>query len=177
MGAPDGRRIVRMSAPLTRAEAEDLLSREALYLDRRDWDAWLALYTETAVFWMPAWRDETEPTADPECELSLIYYQGRRNLEDRVWRLRSGLSVASTPLPRTVHAVTNILIERQQEGIVEVCASFTVHRHDVRAERSDVFFGRYEYGLESTEGGWRIARKKILLLNDVIPTVLDFYSI
>jgi hypothetical protein len=74
---------------LTRAEAEELLYREAALLDEGDWDSWLDLYTEDAVFWMPAWRDEENPTADPDRELSLIYYQGRSGLEDRVHRARS----------------------------------------------------------------------------------------
>ena len=160
---------------LTQAEAEALLGREALLLDRGDWDAWLALYTEDAIFWMPAWRDELNPTEDPDRELSLIYYKGRRNLEDRVWRARSGLSVASTPRPRVVHQVTNILVE----GDDRVAASFSTHQFDKRAERTHTFFGRYEYRLVRTaeDGDWKIALKKILLLNDTIPTVVDFYSV
>jgi len=39
-------------------EAAALLYREALSLDRGEWDDWLALFTEDAVFWMPAWRDD-----------------------------------------------------------------------------------------------------------------------
>ncbi|TKD52157.1 aromatic-ring-hydroxylating dioxygenase subunit beta [Sphingomonas baiyangensis] len=166
-----------MAAPLTRADAEELLYREALYLDRRDWDAWLALYTEDCVFWMPAWRDETTPTADPDAELSLIYYRGRRNLEDRVWRVRSGQSVASTPLPRSVHAVTNVLIEHADAASADVAASFTVHRWDPRSERQHVFFGTYRHRLVRDGDEWRIAAKTITLMNDVIPTVVDFYSI
>lgn len=166
-----------MTAALTRAQAEEFLYREALWLDRGEWDAWLDLYLPDAVFWMPAWRDETTPTSDPDAELSLIYYRGRRNLEDRVWRVRSGLSIASTPLPRVVHAVTNVLIENATETAASISSSFTVHLHDRRRERSHVFFGRYEHRLEQVEGAWRIAAKKILLLNDVIPTVVDFYSI
>lgn len=163
-----------MSA-LTQAEAETLLAREALYLDRFQWDEWLALYAEDAVFWMPAWRDELSPTEDPDRELSLIYYRGRRNLEDRVWRARSGLSVASAPRARSVHQVTNILLEADDQ----VTASFSVHLFDKRAERSHSFFGRYEYRLVRSEdgGAWKIAQKKILLYNDTIPTVVDFYSI
>jgi 3-phenylpropionate/cinnamic acid dioxygenase small subunit len=162
-----------MSEAITRSEAEELLYREALLLDRRDWDGWIALYLPDAVFWVPAWRDETNPTEDPDRELSLIWYRGRRHLEERVWRVRSGLSVASTPLPRTVHAVANVLVEADGS----IVAGFTVHLHDVRAERSHVFFGRYEVLVAREAGEWRIARKKILLLNDVIPAVLDFYSI
>jgi 3-phenylpropionate/cinnamic acid dioxygenase small subunit len=159
------------------AEAARLLYEEARRLDSGEWDAWLDLYTEDALFWMPAWRDETEPTADPDRELSLIYYSGRRNLEDRVWRARSGLSVASSPRPRTVHLVTNVLVLRGGAEEAELSASFAVHRHDVRAERSHAFFGRYEHRLRREPDGWRIAAKKILLLNDVIPTVVDFYMV
>ena len=162
---------------LSRSTAEELLFREALYLDRREWASWIALYTEDSIFWMPAWRDETHPTADPERETSLIYYRGRRNLEDRVWRVESGLSVASTPLPRSVHGVTNVLVEACTDGEAQVAATFTVHLYDVRSGRTHVFFGRYEYQLRSIGTSWLVARKKIYLLNDVIPTVIDFYAI
>lgn len=158
---------------------ERLLFREALHLDRGDWDAWLALYEDDCVFWMPAWRDEVTPTQDPDAELSLIYYRGRRNLEDRVWRARSGQSVASAPLPRVVHSISNVLVERDDPEGLAVSASFTVHLYDARALRTHTFFGRYEYFLRASGGAGDllIASKKILLLNDVIPTVVDFYSI
>lgn len=160
-----------------RAAVEELLYREALLLDRGEWDAWLELYLADAIFWMPAWRDETTPTSDPDTELSFIYYRGRRNLEDRVWRVRSGLSIASKPLPRVVHAVTNVLLENASEHRTSVASSFTVHLYDRRSERTAVFFGRYEHTLQKVDDAWRIEAKKILLLNDVIPTVVDFYSV
>ncbi|WP_333836767.1 aromatic-ring-hydroxylating dioxygenase subunit beta [Novosphingobium sp.] len=166
-----------MTATLTRADAEDLLYREALLLDTGRFADWLALFTADVEFWMPAWRDETTTTQDPDSELSLIYYKGRRNLEDRVMRLTSGLSVASEPLPRVVHQVTNVLVLEAAEGVAEVSAAFTCHRHDVRMNRSDCFFGRYLYRLVDEGGAWRIARKVVTLLNDTIPTVVDINSI
>ena len=57
-----------------------------MLLDRRCWREWLDLYSEDSVFWMPAWLDEDTTTSDPDAELSHIYYKGRHNLEDRVWR-------------------------------------------------------------------------------------------
>lgn len=166
-----------MTARLTRSQAAEFLYTEALLLDEGRWDEWLDLYLPSAVFWVPAWRDETTPTQDPQSELSLIYYRGRRNLEDRVWRARSGMSIASTPLSRVVHSITNVLVESAGEDDALVSSCFTVHLFDRRSERSHVFFGRYRHGLEYVDGAWRIAQKKILLLNDVIPTVIDFYSI
>lgn len=155
-----------------RDEARDLLFREALALDRRDWPTWISLYTEDARFWMPAWRDEVSPTEDPDRELSLIYYEGRANLEERVWRIQSGLSVASTPIPRTAHIVSNVMIDNGQ-----VHASFVVHVHDVRSGRTHAFFGRYEYLLRKAGINLAIHQKKIILMNDKIPTVADIYMV
>jgi 3-phenylpropionate/cinnamic acid dioxygenase small subunit len=166
-----------MSAPLTRAEAEDLLYREALLIDTQRFAEWLELFTPDVEFWMPAWRDETTTTEDPDRELSLIYYKGRRNLEDRVMRLTSGLSTASSPLPRVVHQVTNVMVLEAAEDAATVSAAFTCHRYDVRMNRADCFFGRYDYQLVRQGADWRIARKKITLLNDTIPTVVDVNSI
>lgn len=166
-----------IGGPVPGYEVEHLLFREARHLDRHEWDAWLELFEPDCEFWMPAWRDETTPTSDPDTELSLIYYRGRRNLEDRVWRLRSGTSIASSPLPRVVHGVTNVIAEPADGDEVASSASFTVHLFDVRAQRTHVFFGRYEHLLRRVGSDLRIARKKIFLLNDVIPTVVDFYSI
>ena len=166
-----------MSTPLTRAEAEDLLFREALLIDTQRFAEWLELFTPDVEFWMPAWRDETTTTEDPNRELSLIYYKGRRNLEDRVMRLTSGLSTASSPLPRVVHQVTNVMVLDADEATATVSAAFTCHRFDVRMNRTDCFFGRYEYRLTLHEGLWLIARKTIILLNDTIPTVVDINAI
>lgn len=162
-----------MTRTLSRAEAEELLYCEALLIDTARFAEWLELFTPDAEFWMPAWRDEVTLTQDPDRELSLIYYKGRRNLEDRVMRLTSGLSTASAPLPRVVHQVTNVLVTAEEE----VSAAFVCHRFDVRMNRADCFFGRYEYRLVDDDGAWRIARKKIILLNDTIPTVVDINAI
>ena len=91
-------------------EVQTTLYQEALHLDAQRWDEWLGLFTEDAVFWLPAWTDEHRLSTSPDHELSLIYCAARAGLEDRVWRVRSGLSVASKPLPRTSHAVTNCVV-------------------------------------------------------------------
>lgn len=164
-----------MSADLREATA--LLTLEAMLLDEQDWDAWLALYTEDAEFWMPAWKSESEPTADPQRELSLIYYDSRAGLEERVQRIRSGKSVASTPLRRTSHMVGGVLSAGEENGMLSVKSSFSVHVYDTRQKAQHVFFGRITHGLLRRDGGLRIRRKKVLLANDCIPTMLDIYCV
>lgn len=153
------------------AQATALISREAMLLDQRHWREWLDLYSEDCVFWMPAWRDGDTITSDPDAELSHIYYKGRHNLEDRVWRATSGLSVASDVLPRVCHQVTNIMVE----GDDNATAAFCSHVYEPKRQRQRSLFGHYDYQLISQDG--EIAAKTIILMNDRIETVADFYMV
>lgn len=166
-----------MSKPdeLTPAVAE-LLYREAQYVDERRWDEWLALFDPQAEYWAPSWDSDNELTSDPLTEMSLIYYGDRTGLEDRVFRLRTGRSAASTPMPRTCHIVSNVIATPAADGHCSASASFVAHLFRRNAEQH--FFGRYEYLLAPVEGGgWRIRKKKIVVMNDLIDTVLDIYSV
>eukprot|EP00611_Tribonema_gayanum_P022932 TRINITY_DN4713_c0_g1_i1.p4 TRINITY_DN4713_c0_g1~~TRINITY_DN4713_c0_g1_i1.p4 ORF type:complete len:100 (-),score=17.48 TRINITY_DN4713_c0_g1_i1:616-915(-) len=77
-----------------RSQITDFLTREAQAVDDREWDSWLALHEETVEYWVPAWDSEYETTSDPQAEMSLIYYNSRAGLEDRVFRLRKHADVA-----------------------------------------------------------------------------------
>lgn len=154
---------------------EELLYREALYLDTRQWDAWLVLYEESAEYWIPSWDSEHEYVQDPHGEVSLMYYPDRSGLEDRVFRIRTERSAASTPLPRTCHLVSNVLVSPAADGLLDVTASWVTHLF--RFGAASHFFGRSEYLLASHGDTWRIRKKKTLVYNDTIPTVLDIYSV
>jgi len=161
--------------PLVRCAA--LLYREAAYLDERRWAEWVTLYAEDAEFWVPAWDDEDQPTDDPRSALSLIYYRGRAGLEDRVWRIESGLSPASIPLPRTCHLVTNVQITEQNTTQVQLSSHWQVHIYKPDKQHSFTYYGFYEHTLRFAGDHLQIARKKITLLNDVVESVLDIYHV
>ena len=165
-----------MTQPLTAERAQALLVREALLLDQRRWEDWLTMFDPAAVFWVPSWRDDEQPVEDPDKEVSLIYHEDRAALEDRVWRLQSGRSAASTPILRTSHSVTGAVLEGEPQSPT-VFASWTCHVYDPKHRKQHAFFGRYEMHYSADGENWRIARKKIVLLNDYIPTMIDFYCI
>ena len=157
--------------------AQQHLAREGHLLDTMQWDAWLSLYREDCIYWVPAWLDEDTTTQDVRKQVSLVWHTRRDELLDRVVRIRSRKSVTAMPLPRTAHATSNLLVQSAEPGRIEGAASFTVHEHHPRQRRSDVLFGRYEFELTPDSKGWRYASKKIVLLNDLIPTLVDFYNI
>jgi benzoate/toluate 1,2-dioxygenase beta subunit len=53
---------------------------------------------------------------NPQAEISLIYYARRSGLEDRVFRIETERSSASTPEPRTSHNISNVEILSQNDS-------------------------------------------------------------
>jgi 3-phenylpropionate/cinnamic acid dioxygenase small subunit len=161
-------------SPELHVAARDLIALEGWLLDQRLWDEWLALYLEEAEYWLPCWDGEHALTSDPSTELSLIYYQSRAGLEDRVFRLRTGRSLASSPLPRTCHLnqVTRITADN---GDLLVESNWTTH--SFRLNQQHCFFGQQTHRLRSTADGIRIAKRTVIVANDRIPNVLDIYSV
>ena len=151
------------------------LYREARYLDERQWDEWLACYTEDVDYWMPAWDDDDHLTDDPHSQISLIYYPDRGGLEDRVFRIKTDRSSASMPEPRTSHSVGNVEILASRDDAFDVRYNFNTLNH--RYKTTDQFFGTIFVTLRKHGDALLISRKKIVLKNDYIRQVLDVYHV
>lgn len=151
------------------------LYREARLLDDRQWDEWLTCYAPDVTYWMPAWDDDDQLTEDPHSEISLIYYPSRDGLEDRVFRIKTERSGASTPEPRTSHNVTNVEIVEDRGGAVDVRYNFQTLNH--RYKVTDLFFGTMFVSLQRQGDRLLIASKKIVLKNDYIRQVVDVYHL
>jgi benzoate/toluate 1,2-dioxygenase beta subunit len=158
--AADGRRL-KPDSVVDRAGIEDFLYREARLLDERRLDEWLALFTADATYWIPCGADDIDPTTQVS-----IAYDDRRRMEERVRRLQSGFAHAQDPPSRTRRLVGNVQIDRVDEQRVVVSSSFLLAELRRGVER--IHAGRYEYHLEPTDrdGGWRIAFKKVELINN-----------
>lgn len=174
--------------PASTAVAAELLAREGLLLDHGLWDEWLQLYLPDCIYWVPTWKSEDELVSDVTREVSLIYLDSRAGLQDRIVRVRSRKSVTAMPLPRTAHFVSNVhAVPGAQRGSIDAIASWQVHEFDPRGNTQHHLFGHYEVSLRQlaaqegpvsdAAGPWRIARKKIVIRNDLYPSVIDFYSL
>lgn len=160
------------------AAGTEVLRREAVYLDERRWDEWVALFAPDCEFWVPTWTAEGNLTTSPQTELSLMYFAGRGGLEDRIVRIRSGRSPAALPLPRTTHMVGNILpLEPPQAARLRLRSSWICHAFLPLMNATHTFFGRAEYELSRRGETWLIAKKKTILENDRIPMAIDIYCL
>ncbi len=144
---------------LLRQRVERVLFREARLLDERDFSAWLELYAEDAVYWIPAIHD----TIDPGHEVSIVYDR-HDQLRERIWRLESGLAYAQEPSSRTAHVIGNVEVGVEDDGQLSAHSSFTMT--EFRRERLRVYAGRCLHRLRPEGDDLRITFKKIVLVNN-----------
>ena len=161
--------------PQLQYQIEQFFYRKSELCDAQEWDAYIELFDEGSEFHLPQWDSEHVYTKDPKREMSLIYYANRSGLEDRVFRLRTGKAASATPMPRTLHLVNNLRIEPGVNGELEVRLNW--HTLFYRQATSEQFYGHATYQLKPVGDSWKITRKHVLLLNDTINSVLDFYHL
>jgi len=163
------------TASLSIEDVQQFLYREARCLDDRDWDGWLAHYAPDVEFWMPAWDDDDRLTEDPQAEISLIWYGHKGGLADRVFRIRTERSSAtSLPEPRTSHNISNVEILEQGSGVCKLRFNWVTFNY---RKATDTYFGTSFYTLDTTGPEPLIRRKKVVLKNDYIHHVVDVYHI
>ncbi|WJJ10211.1 benzoate 1,2-dioxygenase small subunit [Prescottella equi] len=161
---------------LTQNDIEQFLYREARLLDDREFEKWLEFYHPDAEYWMPAWDDAGEITEDPQSEISLIYYPNRGGLEDRVFRIRTDRSSAtSLPEPRTGHNITNVEVLERRGAEIDLRHNwFSLY---YRYNTTDTYFGTTFVTLDVSGPQPVIKKKKIVLKNDYIHHIVDVYVV
>ena len=125
---------------------------------------------------MPSWDDDDKLTTDPNNEVSLIYYPNKQGLEDRVFRIETERSSASTPDTRTGHAITNIEVLSQDEKTLPAALQLDDAQLPLQHRRRLL---RHLASTRSTPSGPKplIKRKYVVLKNDYIHHLLDIYHI
>lgn len=154
---------------------EQFLYRKSELCDRREWVDYLELFDENSEFHIPQWDSEHVYTTDPKRGMSLIYYPTRAGLEDRVYRIGTGKSAASTPMPRTLHLISNVMIQEVSDSQLEAKAKWMTQVY--RFGQTSCFYGDATYLLKPVGFSWVILKKHAVVLNDTIDSVLDFYHV
>ena len=132
---------------------EQFLYHEARLLDEQRYEEWLTLFTEDATYWVPLEQSQKDPH-----ETSSLIYDDRTLLELRVRQFRHPRAHARASLPRTVHQVGNVVARD-----LIVTSALTVV--EFRNETQRLWAGLVEHQLKRNGDSFRIARKRIDLVN------------
>jgi len=136
---------------------EQFLYHEARLLDTQRYEDWLALFTDDATYWVPLEQGQKEPL-----ETSSIIHDDRTLLELRVKQARHPRAHARLPLARTVHHVGNVMVE---DGASELKVQSTLQLVEFRNEKQRLYGALVEHRLRRVNGGFRIAHKRVDLVN------------
>jgi len=144
--------------PLLR-RVEEFLFREARLLDDREFEAWMALFADDGIYWIPATPGQTDPLGEVS-----IAYEDRQLLDVRVRRLRHPDNFADQPQARTSRVIGNMMLDDgDDEGAVVVRSRFTLTEFQNDAQRW--FAGSYVHQLVPDGDRFSIRQKRVNLLN------------
>jgi benzoate/toluate 1,2-dioxygenase subunit beta len=137
---------------------EQFLYHEARLLDTQQLDAWLELFTDDAIYWVPLERDQKDAV-----ETSSIIHDDRTLLGLRVQQARHPRAHARLPLARTVHHVGNVMVAGEGDGALTVHS--TLQLIEWRQDRQRIWGALVEHRLRRAGDSFRIAHKRVDLIN------------
>lgn len=143
---------------ITIEEAVHFVWLEADLLDNAGYDEWLALWTPTSRYVVPI-----EPgTTDFENALNYAYDDAELR-QKRAERLTSGQSVSASPVARTVRLLSRFRLLTTTPGACHLrCAQMLT---EFRRGRERSYAADLEFHLARAEGGLKIERKVVRLIN------------
>ncbi|WP_028923295.1 aromatic-ring-hydroxylating dioxygenase subunit beta [Pseudonocardia acaciae] len=155
------------AARITRDEAERFLHAEARLADGHRYDDWEALWTDDALYWVPA---GPESAADPDRYISVIY-DHRSRIALRVAQLKTGKRHSQDPASRVARLISNVEVTRDGERGTDTRATFIAM--ESRSRGLTTWAGTVEHTLTRVDGVIRMSRKVVMLVNrdQPIPTL------
>jgi 3-phenylpropionate/cinnamic acid dioxygenase small subunit len=145
-------------------QVEQFIYREARLADELEYDEWEALWTDDAIYWVPANGDDIDPTT----QISVLF-DNRSRISTRIKQLQTGKRHSQNPPSRLRRLVSNVeLLEPGEDSEdIQVGANFIIY--ESRERGVTLWAGRSEYRLRRTDDGLRMAYKKVLLVNNDRP--------
>jgi 3-phenylpropionate/cinnamic acid dioxygenase small subunit len=158
-------------------EVEEFLYEEAELLDQRRYDAWLERLADDLVYFMPmrrnvkagehAARENTREGRDISW-----FEEDKWTLAKRCEQITTGVHWAEEPLSRVCHMVSNVQLLDALPSVgaaaeVTVRSRFLVYQNRVETE-TYIFVGKRTDVLRKVDGLWKLARREIILDQNVL---------
>jgi 3-phenylpropionate/cinnamic acid dioxygenase small subunit len=160
-----------------KADIEDFYYHEADLLDDRRFRDWLDILADDIGYFMPIRRNvkfgqhaSRENTKSGE---GISWFdEDKWTLTKRVEQILTGVHYAEEPLSRISHMVSNVQIrdvrpDLEAPGEIDVTSRFLVYQNRVEYE-TYTFVGRRNDTLRATENGWKVAKREILLEQNIL---------
>ena len=141
------------------AAIEEFLQTEAELLDQNDLASWMALYTEDGTYWLPVRADQESPLE----EISILY-ENRTLMAIRCNNFGHRLSPSMDYPVRSSRMLSRFRISEHDETSGD-CTVKCKFQAVVNYREQTLFAGTYTHNLRWTANGYRIAQKRVDLIN------------
>lgn len=141
-----------------REQIEQFIADELRMLDEHDYHAWVELFADDGVYWLPSNIHDY----DPRKHVSIIY-NDKAQLVKRIARLDAGRAVQEVR-SRVAHQFSNVLV--LEESGEEITVRVVMVVFEVQRARKNFYPGHCIYRLRRTPDGFRIALKKLCLIDN-----------
>ena len=146
-------------ADLLNRQAAHFLAWEAYLLDHGQFDTWLDLYTDDAVYWVPLEANQQDPI-----NTHSLVYDDKRLMQIRIRQQGHPRAHARLPLSRTVHQTGNVLASKNLASN-DITVSSTLVLFEYRKERQRSFAATVVHQLQRSGDSFKIKMKRVNLIN------------
>ncbi|MEW6689775.1 MAG: aromatic-ring-hydroxylating dioxygenase subunit beta [Pseudomonadota bacterium] len=140
-------------------EVEQFLYRQADLLDSKKWQAYIDLFTDDGIYWVPA-----DPAHKTWEGMPAIFAEDKNLMTVRMKRVLHPDAWSQRPAWGTSHVVSNVVIEKPgKNGTLEVRSRF----HMLELRRDDVrhFAGQYTHHLKKVRNRYKIKLQRVDMTN------------
>lgn len=139
--------------------AARFLHHEAMLLDERRWEEWDALFTDEGMYWVPLGYGQADPVNHAS-----IFYEDAIMRDVRMRRLEQERAWSQQPVTRAARIVGNVMVLDREERSLRVRSTFQMTEWRKGREQRQLA-GHYTHDLVGAPGAWRIALKRVELIN------------
>jgi 3-phenylpropionate/cinnamic acid dioxygenase small subunit len=155
------RSAVRVEADLQR-RVEQFLFYQSELLDTKSWQAYIDLFADEGVYWMPARPEQTE-----WLDSASIFAEDKQLMSVRMGRITHPNAWSQAPLWETNHVLGNVVIEELGESAIRVRSRFQVQ--ELRRDQLRSLAGVYRHTLLRREDDFKIELQRVDLMNAQAP--------
>jgi PAH dioxygenase small subunit len=146
-----------------RFAVQDFLVGEAELLDHRQFEEWLALWTDDASYFVPVRISRKMPASDV-CDDIGLFDDNKQSLTLRVKRLYTDVAWAEDPPSFTRRFITNIRTQPEVDGEVHVRDYLLLYRSRGDGGVYDLISGEREHVLRvADDGSFRLASRRVVV--------------
>ena len=146
----------------TQRRVEQFLFAQSELLDHKHWQAYIDLFADNGVYWMPVTTEQTEWEGSPS-----IFAEDQPMMRVRMGRVMHPNAWSQAPMWATNHLIGNVVIEN--ESAKEIIVRSRFHMMELRRDNVRHFGGTYRHTLVKSGAGFKIKLQRVDMFNSQAP--------